>query len=215
MSLLGKIFENPENQGIRLTQGLSAMMNKMIFTEKFETLVFVAATIATYRRLIDAHQPLLKMLREFVDETISLAMAKSESKPACKKGCSACCHQVVLVSSEEAGQLISHVTADVIPRWKAQAIDLRTHNDPAGLPKRLGKEDAKCVFLKRGECSVYDIRPVMCRLIHVKNATACDPWKTSAEAQQLVSVRNADIAVSAYLNATDIEPMPILLEKVE
>lgn len=72
---------------------------------------------------------------------------------ACKSGCSFCCHISVGICESEA-KAISKATgrkiADVLPD-PSLILREKWHNTP-------------CPFLKLGKCSIYEDRPISCRL---------------------------------------------------
>lgn len=71
---------------------------------------------------------------------------------ACRKGCAHCCYISALISEPEAaliGKRIGVKPAKVTGITKPGDIQAGYHNP--------------CPFLKRGECSIYDSRPLVCR----------------------------------------------------
>lgn len=83
---------------------------------------------------------------------------------SCFKGCSACCHMEVEVTSYEA-DILKHIIEDgmSIDRLRLQQQSQRGLQDPAWR-EGLRNETNKCVFLDHeGSCRIYDHRPVMCR----------------------------------------------------
>lgn len=75
---------------------------------------------------------------------------------ACKSGCDACCHIPVMISAAEAktiGLAIGVVPAEVPPELR---------NKPA--PEWRG-ENYPCPFLRDKRCSIYENRPLPCRLL--------------------------------------------------
>ena len=72
---------------------------------------------------------------------------------ACKKGCSACCNQRVMLSQSEAdaiGHSIKKPAVQLSPKYK-----IPDQNE-------FGSE-TPCTFLSDGACTIYDVRPFMCR----------------------------------------------------
>lgn len=90
----------------------------------------------------------------------------------CKRGCNSCCHIAVGVLEPEAraiGERIGVKPADVLGRDDFKGFDWGAHNP--------------CTFLKDGECSIYEHRPLACRTHFTldDDATLCDvtdrqPW---------------------------------------
>ena len=132
----------------------------------------------------------------------------------CKKGCSACCHQLVQITHAEARLLALCVTEGEI------RIDRELLARQASGPEdetdwwRLPMEENGCVFLDRhtGKCRVYEHRPTACRKYFVTS----DPhWCGTREGNQRVSVINmypVEIVASAALNCDhQAGPLPRLL----
>jgi Fe-S-cluster containining protein len=74
---------------------------------------------------------------------------------ACRKGCSHCCSIAVLISDVEAQRI-----GEAIRRKP-----VKTGAFPADVPALQDKYfGVPCTFLKAGRCSIYDVRPLACRL---------------------------------------------------
>lgn len=104
---------------------------------------------AVHRRLHDAKiSPLKKLaaIYELVD-TISEHIHKSTP---CKKGCSGCCHYTVSISEIE----IQYIESK--GKLKRRKVIL-----PKG-----DFHGTACPLLKNNECSIYDVRPYVCRRHH-------------------------------------------------
>jgi hypothetical protein len=119
----------------------------------------ITARVAPHRAAIKV------MVRHVLDDTVSMSakilaiweladfMGRfTAGDVACKRGCSHCCHIAVLVPKQEA-EVIAHRVgrkpATVPPRMDAQHIEWGYHNP--------------CPFLRDGECSIYESRPLVCR----------------------------------------------------
>lgn len=93
----------------------------------------------------------LRSLWELADHVSGLI----SDSVACKRGCSHCCHCAVMLPKAEAeliGQLINRKPADAPPRLDHESIEWGYHNP--------------CTFLSaNGECSIYEFRPLECRLM--------------------------------------------------
>jgi uncharacterized protein len=72
---------------------------------------------------------------------------------ACKKGCSNCCHQPVMLSQTEA-DAIGHKIHRTPARLKVGHV-MKGHHE-------YGRE-TPCTFLADGACSIYEDRPFVCR----------------------------------------------------
>ncbi|MEE9382987.1 MAG: YkgJ family cysteine cluster protein [Nannocystaceae bacterium] len=78
----------------------------------------------------------------------------------CKRGCTACCRQDLNVSRVEADHISKWLETRGSPLPAAD--DARTRVDAHPLFERLAG-DRGCAFLSEGACSIYEVRPVICR----------------------------------------------------
>lgn len=118
------------------------------------------AKLATALNRLNA-KPLVKLAR--IRKSVETLFSYANEFVACKKGCSDCCHQSIEMSNLEAEYIaqktgISPVNLTQPPR-----------RDPLSFS---GK--TPCPFLKQGACSIYEFRPIICRL-HV-NLDVDDYW---------------------------------------
>lgn len=112
----------------------------------------------------------------------------------CRRGCSACCHQIIPVSPVEAFALLDAVDgmepdrrASVEARFSAardqiQSAGLSSSLDDV-IAERAGREvvtayfkqQIPCPFLEDGACGIYALRPMSCReLIVISDPAYCD-----------------------------------------
>lgn len=97
--------------------------------------------------------------------------AQLEGLAACRRGCSHCCRMPVAITRTEAellanasGRLIAYGVATARPFTGAGGIDLEAIESASQQLERWPVGSA-CPFLRNGECSVYDARPVACRVL--------------------------------------------------
>lgn len=104
----------------------------------------------------------LKKITDVMDEVAKVR----EPHVVCKAGCSACCHMQVEMTDVEA-ERISRATGT-----RSQMLAPGRHTTPV---EKLGRKDTPCPFLKNNQCSIYDVRPVMCRDMAITgpDALAC------------------------------------------
>jgi uncharacterized protein len=116
---------------------------------------FFERLIAEAVALVEAPGPLDTRARRVLEITDDLA-AKVAPKAACRRRCSHCCHQSTVISEWEAARIARYTgrTAAVIPKITREMIG----------PMRTRYTGVPCVFLKRGECSIYPVRPLACRV---------------------------------------------------
>jgi Fe-S-cluster containining protein len=130
---------------------------------------------------------ILPVFRMLVDDFTRLAAAAAEGDGkgiTCRKGCSACCRQMVLVSHPEARSLAALVNSfpeprklAVLERFRAARERMAKTNIPeqvvsGSFPSREALIDLglryfhlgiPCPFLEEDACSIYEHRPVKCR----------------------------------------------------
>src|SRR5471030_1675774 len=103
--------------------------------------------------------------------------AEAGQSVSCRKGCGACCRQLVPVSRTEGERLLDLVEA--MPRDRRKEIRRRFAAaeailTPAGFGERTGKTDRElstayfalrmpCPFLEDESCSIHEERPLICR----------------------------------------------------
>lgn len=129
-----------------------------------------------------------------LDETIS--KVPPDHKPACFAGCSHCCHVSVDATPLEAGVIADHVRslpaerrAEVIAGLRRQVEHKRATSDDLDA---YAAAKVPCAFLSvRGDCSIYPIRPLLCRGYHSVDAQRC------ADALQ---TKGAIVPHSGYIN---------------
>lgn len=112
-------------------------------------------------------------------------MTKEHDKP-CKLGCSHCCHQFILSVSVEVPYILrrlKQLPADklsIIEKNIADFVEYYNNNTPNGrtldriegiydFNKKMAKDMYPCPFLIDNSCSIYDFRPIVCRVHFVKN----------------------------------------------
>ena len=100
--------------------------------------------------------PKLYALVERADE-------KRSSHVACRRGCDACCHIQVEIPDVEA-ERIAQFTGRAAVKFKPGR-----HTTSLG---QLGRADTPCPFLVDHACSIYEVRPFVCRDMAVLDVDA-------------------------------------------
>ncbi len=95
---------------------------------------------------------------------------------ACKKGCSACCHQSVMATAAEvlhaAEFLHKNLTASEVLRLRDRVAARAKETDSLDNDQRMDKH-IPCSFLKDDICSIYPVRPLQCRGGFSEDADYC------------------------------------------
>ena len=121
--------------------------------------------------------PALQGLVNAVVEAAEAASARSGAAISCRKGCGACCRQLVPVSRTEGERLLALVRS--LPPERRERLTARfaaaeSTIENAGLAKRAGQSDRElslayfalglpCPFLEDESCSIHPDRPLVCR----------------------------------------------------
>ena len=95
---------------------------------------------------VEDRADLLKIVSKFVQLTAPIS--------ACKSGCSHCCKMAVTITSDEAASIGEAI--GVVPLRPPPVVD-----QEATVAKHM---NTVCPFLKSNVCSIYEHRPVACRL---------------------------------------------------
>lgn len=143
-----------------------------------------------------------------VDEALKVKNIVKRYKVSCKKGCGACCAIRVTVSPDEADLLLSRtgelgIDMDYVARQAGRkASDLEWW--------KANKEDSWCAFLdkEKGECRVYDDRPLMCRDMEVASPAEDCSWADNYEwnGKPILFVVSPMSAVLADMSASLLAP---------
>jgi Fe-S-cluster containining protein len=114
----------------------------------------------------------------------------------CGKGCSACCHQMVYATSWEEELIRHYVESEMFPKvkqmvrkqlvkwWRTFKTMARqstrgaplTQYEQAEIQRSMRQQRVRCPFLVDGVCSIYPVRPAVCRAHVVANDPMRVPW---------------------------------------
>jgi len=124
----------------------------------------------------DLTRPLARYYR-IADENAATLIEEKGIQRDCHHGCSFCCfqrvnanaHEVFLIlrfvnerfSQQERAELVSRL-ADYSRRCSAMTIDERN------------EQAIRCPFLVDGRCSIYSVRPLVCRAYHSNSQHLCE-----------------------------------------
>jgi len=125
---------------------------------------------------------LANLMNAQLDDAIARRDAEIGTRMACAKGCNNCCMLPVLITEGEAIAVAEWVRhrADVrarfeaeYPRWRYtlgelvdQAGDPRDAEQKNAWSMRVIQRRAMCAFNHEGACSIYPVRPALCRKAH-------------------------------------------------
>jgi Fe-S-cluster containining protein len=98
-------------------------------------------------------------LQARVDDFGQTIAQRYPTQVTCHAGCDGCCYQQFTVFPVEAHHLAQAVAA-LAPEARQRLLARLQHNDPW----RLIDTAAPCVLLEHGCCSLYEYRPLICRI---------------------------------------------------
>ncbi|TSA49641.1 MAG: YkgJ family cysteine cluster protein [Nitrosomonadales bacterium] len=85
--------------------------------------------------------------------TADLIFAHAGKYAACARGCGHCCHVSVPIADFEAQYMEDHIGAAATPLKQSIRHELKEFS-----------AQTPCPFLENGECSIYEYRPLTCRM---------------------------------------------------
>lgn len=156
----------------RFVEDYESQLDAETFSAFLESISAEIAQRAAEFQTLESDEGRARLLHRLVDAEA----ATSDIPLSCKKGCSACCHMEVEVTSYETGILKAVVEGGhKIDRERLLRQSLRSVQDSVW-KQGTRNSDNRCVFLNQeGSCSIYEHRPVMCRRHSVSTpAINCD-----------------------------------------
>ena len=171
-----QLIRDPETGGPQLT------LTAPVFREKWQDeLVTVAANAAlnTLRDELDL-PPAIELTRsamQLASEMSEQFLAKLPAGTvACASGCAHCCHQPVGVTAVEAITIVEHLrrtlSASDLTRVAARVAEAQERARGSSTAERFSTEQP-CPFLESERCSIYEVRPLVCRGMNSRDAEAC------------------------------------------
>lgn len=121
----------------------------------------------------------LQAVMEFGQNIIENLESSGQSpKVACGSGCSYCCHSLVRIIPAEALLIASFIRLNyllkdvLILKKRINHAKVLTRNKTIK-QKFLTKNQTPCIFLDNNICSIYPVRPLICRAWNSLNQTDC------------------------------------------
>ncbi len=162
----------------KVVGGLSAPL----FAEQWQDTLALTTANAALRHLGDLPTPagVEALTTEAMNALSKLAdglASQSERKIACGAGCAHCCHQSVGVTGAEAltivGYVNSHWPTTRLAELRAKVSTMREQTRGSSYRERYSPT-LPCVFLgDGGRCTIYDVRPLVCRAVNSLDADEC------------------------------------------
>jgi Fe-S-cluster containining protein len=166
------------------TGGARVSLEKPVFAESWQDELTAAAANTAYELLGAAPAPTLERIVELARNAMAatsrlaegLLARAPEGGIACKAGCDHCCYQSVGVTPPEALAIVAHLRA-TLSRAELAAVAAHIaerHGETGGLTAaERFSPDHPCPFLRSGQCSIYEARPLSCRGMNSLDAGEC------------------------------------------
>lgn len=163
-------------------QRVASRFTRPLFDESWQDNLALATANAALRHL--GETPSLEGAYALAHETLSALSklaeglaAQSPREVACATGCDHCCHQSVGVTGIEAVTIVDYLKAQLnAEALERLALSVRQTRE---LTRGLSYSDRHspafpCVFLNaKGACSIYPVRPLVCRAVNSLDAEQC------------------------------------------
>jgi len=111
-----------------------------------------------------------------LDQVIASSMALTDTRTDCREGCDYCCYYKVALTAGElfliGQQMQKHFSAPQLEQTLAAARTNVETTRTMTTQEQLAS-NIKCPLLVDGACSVYEVRPAMCRKHHSMNVELC------------------------------------------
>lgn len=118
-------------------------------------------------------------LHQAVDDLLHSFIQRSEAEgvaPACRKGCSWCCHQEVFAVTHEFFYLQDYLKAELGEELRKQILERAREKVMLTLNLSLDEQlqvRSACPLLLDGSCLAYEARPMACRIYLSTSEASC------------------------------------------
>jgi len=141
---------------------------------------------------------------ERLDVAIESAIKMSGDTIDCRKGCDYCCHFKVELGAEEVFAIKNYVDSVFSPVQRQVFLE-QAHSNHEGVSSlsQTARVQANipCPFLSAHECTIYAIRPAMCRKLHSLDVQSCkDSFDNPADS----TISNAEQPIVSAISLTAI-----------
>jgi Fe-S-cluster containining protein len=146
-----------------------------------ELSVGTANTARAVLRTAPSVERTVELARNAMAATSRLAEALLSRAPAgavaCKAGCDHCCHQPVGLTPPEALAIAAHLrqtrSLEELAAVRSRLAQRELETRELSSAQRFSP-DQPCPFLARGQCSIYEVRPLACRGMNSLDAEECE-----------------------------------------
>lgn len=154
------------------------------FLSAIETVQQVAFSHLSANRSRPFAITFISKLQRGVDQVVHTAIDQGQ-KLDCRAGCSHCCNVRVEALEPEIFQIVRELKKLSPEKFEEIILRLKNH---AAMAKGVSVWDhrIKCPFLTENLCSIYPVRPAVCRMAHSFEVEKCEA--SSAEIPQSLNI---------------------------
>jgi Fe-S-cluster containining protein len=183
----------------KVFEHLGIIYKKSVNKEKM--LIHVHTYHEHFVKIVDSIGYNIEKLCETMDQLLE---EETSIKPSCKKGCSFCCHIKVDIVVIEGKRLLSKFDKSLYHKILKQ----KELSDNDRYTKGISKKDASCIFLKDGCCSIYEERPLNCRIYRVaSDPLDCDAIKHPSKMVGIIMSIEPEMFLAAIVDKYGMIPM--------
>ncbi|APJ02707.1 YkgJ family cysteine cluster protein [Silvanigrella aquatica] len=106
-------------------------------------------------------RPVVQLQKNSSDFFLSF-FKKYENNMECRLGCSKCCYVDLSIFQSEAYVIVEWVNF-LSSEEKQNLLNELCESESSPQKNTLGKTSSPCAFLNNGKCTIYDVRPNICR----------------------------------------------------
>ena len=179
---------------------------------------FLKITNNILKRLKKIQSPVrrARLIHNEVEKAIESTLSDPliSSLISCKKGCSACCHTQVSITSDEVALLGEKILSGEVEINIEKLYRQAQSKNSAANFFQLKYETRGCVFLNdKQECSIYEDRPSVCRTNNVlSDPSLCSTADGKERSVRIIKTQKANMMIiGAFMSSKENGALPYML----
>jgi Fe-S-cluster containining protein len=154
---------------LQLSNSIARSMSERL--SKYASLTQLKASVESALRIVDQN------IVAITDDIAKSSEADARVRPvACRAGCAYCCYARVSVLPSEALNIASFIATEFKQDAQKAVLErIRSYSDVLSTLPVEGRMSnvMQCPFLLDNRCSIYEVRPLPCRMHHSMSVDAC------------------------------------------
>jgi Fe-S-cluster containining protein len=169
---------------------------------------------------LPAFKRVVRVAHEKVDTMIGALLTRIDRKVACCAGCFYCCHGKVDVQPGDAFVIADFIKQNFLPQDREAVLAKAKSNWEKIAPLTASEHfhtQLPCPLLVDRKCSVYNVRPTLCRSYHSVSAEACrrkfeqpqnDGFANEPIQELAVAAAGATMGITSAFSAKGLDSLP-------